>query len=501
MNRIASFSILRWISLLLIFIAIVLTLLQLATYSRVRANFPAGLEVAQIPIGGLDRQQAAERVLQAYAGPVEVHYSGAVIQIKPALVGYEIQLDSMLSAADLQRVNQPFWEGFWDYLWSRKQSVSPVPLRDNITNPQVQQRIKAYLKDEIAARYDQPAQPAQPVPGSVEFQPGQPGTTLDVERAATLIGDALRSPAARSVNLTYSSSSVPRPSIQNLQILIEQIIDLADFKGISEIYLKDMKTGQGLHFTYQTGQKSALPLDIAFSSWSTIKIPVMVSAFRKLNENPPEETLAQMQRMIERSDNTSTDRLAMTAIDENTAPLAVTQDLQTLGLNNTFWGGFFYPGAPLLKKYSTSANQRTDINTDPDIYAQATAGDLGTLLEDIYICAQDGGGAILAAFPDQVTQSECKQMINYLLMDKIAVLVQAGLPAEAQFAHKHGWATETKDGLIHTMADAGIAFTNANDYVLVIFVHDPNQIMWEAVNQMIAAISRAIYNFFNIQIQ
>jgi hypothetical protein len=51
------------------------------------------------------------------------------------------------------------------------------------------------------------------------------------------------------------------------------------------------------------------------------------------------------------------------------------------------------------------------------------------------------------------------------------------------------------------MADAGIAFTNANDYVLVIFVHDPNQIMWEAVNQMIAAISRAIYNFFNIQIQ
>jgi beta-lactamase class A len=376
MNQNRSFPFLRWFSIVLIFVALVLTILQLVSYSRIRANFPRGLTAAGVPIGGLDRQQAAERMLQAYAYQVEVHYGNAIIQIKPSAAGFELDLETMLGAADLQRVNQPFWEGFWDYLWNRTQAVTPVPLRSTIS----EERLRNYLMTEIAARYDQPPSPAAPIPGTVNFQPGQPGTTLDIDRAVAIIAEALRSPNSRVANLTYSKSTTPRPSLQNLQILMQQIIELSQFKGLVEVYLEDLQTNQVIHFTYQSGQKTSIPVNIAFSGWSTIKIPVMVSAFRRLGDPPSPDAIQLMERMIERSDNDSTDRLAASVIDKTMAPVLVTEDMQTLGLINTFWGGFFYPGAPLLKRYETPANLRTDVDTGPDPYDQATASELGMLL-------------------------------------------------------------------------------------------------------------------------
>jgi beta-lactamase class A len=73
-------------------------------------------------------------------------------------------------------------------------------------------------------------------------------------------------------------------------------------------------------------------------------------------------------------------------IDSNLAPLIVSEDMDRLGLDNTFWGGHFYVGAPLLRQnFETPANQRTDVNTGPDRYNQTTAADMGMLMEDIYL--------------------------------------------------------------------------------------------------------------------
>ena len=80
------------------------------------------------------------------------------------------------------------------------------------------------------------------------------------------------------------------------------------------------------------------------------------------------------------------------------------------------------PGAALLQRFSTPANQRTDIFTDPDVYNQTTALDMGMLLEDIYQCSQNGGGALSAVFPAEITQTECQAMITHLTRNKIAVL-------------------------------------------------------------------------------
>lgn len=487
-----SFPFLRWISIALFILAALLIVVQLVTYSRIRASFPLGTVIAGVPVGGLDQQQAAERLVQSYSFPVEVHYGSSVVQIRPSVVDFDLQLETMLAVADQQRVNQPFWSAFWDYLWNRLPTPTEVPLRATFS----EERLRIYLKDEIAARYDQPASAAQPVPGSTNFSAGSAGLTLDVDRAVTLIGDALRSPVARVVNLSVVSVSPPRPSFQNLQILLQQVIDASGFDGLTEVYLMDLQNGQELSFAYENG--ASLTPGIAFTAASTMKIPIMVSTYRRESEPLPADLGELMTLMIERSENDPADRLMEQVMDRNLGPLQVSDDLKELGLSSTFLAGYFYPGAPLLRSFSTPANQRTDVYTAPDVYNQTTAIEMGMLLEDIYQCAQSGGGTFAAVFPGEISQGECRQMINYLVLDKIGVLLQAGLPEGTQFAHKHGWVTDPTDGVIHTISDAGIIYTPGGNYIMTVYLYHPTQVIWDQANLMVAKLSIAAYNYYNL---
>jgi beta-lactamase class A len=484
---------LRWVSIVLIFLAVALSAVQLVRYSRIRTSFSPGMVIAGIPVGGLEIQQAAERLLQAYtAVPVEVHYRDAVIQIKPSVVGFTLDLESMMAAADLERVSSPFWTGFWDYLWNRVPVPQPVPLISALS----EERLRAYLQDEIVARYDQPPTAALPVPGSTSFQPGQAGTVLDVDRAVLLIGDAFRSPNARQVNLTFSRVSPPRPSMENLKILLEQIVQMGEYDGTLELYVNDLQTGQEVHFAYDQGQ--LVRPDIAFTAASTMKIPIMTSVFLREPEPLSQEANELLALMIEYSENGPADNLMETVLDQTTGPLMVSEDMQTIGLENTFLGGYFYPGAPLIKRYVTPANQRTDISTDPDIYNQTTPTDMGMLLEDIYHCAENGGGTFQAVYPNQLSQAECRTMIALLSKNRNGVLLEAGLPEATQIAHKHGWIIES-DNLMHTISDAGIVYSSGGNYVISLYMHDPQQLVWDRANILVSKISEAVFNYFNQQ--
>lgn len=489
-SRSGLLVLIRWASISFIFIAVLITVFELVRYSRIRNTFPSGMEIAAIPVGGLGQEQAAERLTQSYGVPVEIHYQGSIIQIKPAMLGFELDLTNMLTAADLQRVNQPFWKAFWDFLWNRTSAPTKIPLSANVS----ESRMRSYLQEEIATRYDTLPTAAQPIPGSTDFQPGTEGTTLDIDRAVILITDALRSPKARTVNLTFLATNSSQPSFQNLQIMLQQIIDKDQFTGLSEVYLLDLQNGQELHFAYQAGEQ--VSPDIAFTAASTIKIPIMVSVFRRIGDLPPENVTNLLELMIERSENDPADQLMEIVLDSSLGPLIVTEDMQQLGLVNTFLAGHFYMQAPLLQRFETPANTRTDISTDPDVYNQTTPVDMGMLLEDLYQCSQTGGGAFAAVFPGEITQSECQRMISYLSLNRIGVLIQSGMPDGNRLAHKHGWITEA-DGLIHTIGDVGIAYTPAADYILAIFMHDPEQLVWEPANFLMAKLSMAVYNFYN----
>jgi beta-lactamase class A len=121
---------------------------------------------------------------------------------------------------------------------------------------------------------------------------------------------------------------------------------------------------------------------------------------------------------------------------------------------------------------------------------------MGILMEDIYQCAELDGGALIAAFPEEITQQECGIMIDTLAKNQIAVLIQAGVPSGIEVAHKHGWANEN-DGLIHTIGDTAIVYTPGGNYVLTIFVNHPVQAVFDPVNALFADLSSAVYNFFN----
>ncbi len=297
------------------------------------------------------------------------------------------------------------------------------------------------------------------------------------------------------INLSLKEVTPPRPSLQNLQILLQQII-AENFDGLAEIYLQDVQTNQELHFA--VNKNEAVQSDIAFTAASTMKIPIMVSVFKRAKEPLPPTVGDQIILMIDRSDNPPADRLMSEVLDANVGPLVVSQDMAALGFQNTFLGGYFYQGAPLLKRFVTPANSRTDIITNPDQYNQTTPMEMGMLLGDMYECASIDGGAFPAAFQGEISQNECRQMIAYLAKNKIGVLLEAGLPEGTQFAHKHGWVTDTTDGVIHTMQDAGIVYSPGGNYVITVFLYHPVQVVFDPVNIMYAQLSRAIYNYFNL---
>ena len=90
-------------------------------------------------------------------------------------------------------------------------------------------------------------------------------------------------------------------------------------------------------------------------------------------------------------------------------------------------------------------------------------------------------------------------MVQYLGLNRIGVLIQAGVPAGVTVAHKHGWANEEQDGLVHTMGDAGIVYSAGGDYILSIYAYHPVQILFDQTNLLFANLSSAAYNYFNLE--
>lgn len=489
MRRRNTFGILRWVALILIFISFFLLGIQLIRYSRVRATLPPGLIVGGVPVGGLTSAQAGERLIQAYGIPIEMIYNNSLIQVRPSSVGFTINLETMLAAADLQRITQNFWSGFWSYLWNTLPVPQPVPLSAAVS----EERLVDYLEAEIVPRYDIPAKEPIPEQGGSRFTQGEPGRELDIPRSVALISEALMSPANRSVTLPYTRTIPARASSQNLGYMIRQILERNRFDGVAEFYIMDLNTREEINFAFDN--LASVPTDVAFTAASTIKIPIMVYVYIYHDDPLSAEIDKELKTMIEISENQPADAL-LESIGGTLAPISFSEDLQKMGLKNTFLGGFFYPGASLLARFETPANQRTDVNTYPDVYNQTTASEISAVLDDIYQCANYNGGTLRAVFGDTVKQEECVRMLDLLSANKTAVLLEAGIPENTRVAHKHGWILEN-DGLIHSISDAGIVYSPNATYIFTLFLYHPTQLVFDPANVMVSQISGAVYQFFN----
>ena len=96
-------AILRGVSILFLTGALILGIVSLIGYSRQRNNYPVGMSIAGVPVGGLTPAEASQRLLEVYTSPVEVLYNDAIIHIDPGVVGFEADVETMLAAADLSR--------------------------------------------------------------------------------------------------------------------------------------------------------------------------------------------------------------------------------------------------------------------------------------------------------------------------------------------------------------------------------------------------------------
>jgi hypothetical protein len=488
--------ILRGVSILFLTAALILSIVSLVRYSRQRSAYPAGMNIAGVPVGGLSPAEASQRLLEVYTSPVEVLYGGAVIHIDPAVVGFQPDIETMLAAADLSRTGGSFWGGYWDYLWNRKPPETTIPLSAVLS----EERLREYLTNEIAARYDLPPAPAVPIPGSATFVAGQPGQTLDINRAALLVGDALRSPKNRSVALTFTRSSAARPTLETLSTLLKQIIGVSDFDGLIGFYMVDLQTGQEIHFAINNKQEISVEPDIAFSASSTMKIPVVASYLINKGSDLSPGIANSISQTLGKSSNDATD-IVLSAIDPNRGPVIVTNDMKAIGLQSTFLAGFFTNPAYLLPSIPvTPGNSRTDVTTEPDPYSQTTPSEMGVLLRDIYQCAQNGGGALIAAFPDKVNPETCQLLIDFMAQDKLGSLIQGGVPDGTLVPHKHGY-VPASDGIIHDISDVGIVYSPGGNFVLSIYTYHPVTNIWDITNPLFINLTQAVYNYFNVSVE
>ena len=486
-------SSLRWLpavfgGLFLLF-ALLIAVVDYASFQKPQSVYPNGISVEGIPLGGLDHARAEARLTEAFSVPVELRYQQARIQFTPTELGFSPDYTATIAELDKNLPKRSWFK----HLWGKTEATNPLdlPLIAEVDLDQTQ----AFLTQVIPPRYDQPATATVPILYSTNYQPGQPGYSL--QSLATAVDDikaALLSPDQRVVSLDVQETPALPLDRANLEIFLKQTIQLEKFNGLIEVYQRDLTTGEIMHIALRANQN--VTPDVAYSAASTIKIPIMLSAMRRLEEPLPSQASNWMFQMIADSLNPPADGLMKAYMDNDSGPLMVTADLRELGYQNTFLAGYFEPGSPLLERISTPANQRRDIFLDPDFYNQTVPSETGDLLWKIYRCANQNE----PMFGGQVTPSECQQMLSYLLENRIHALIEAGLPPEGRAAHKHGW-TNDLDGLIHTISDSGVVYTPGGDYVLVIFAYTENQFLYDTANQLFAKLSQSIYNAYNPQNQ
>lgn len=476
----------------LLFLSAVLLIISKDMFYSQCNILPENSKAGPLNIGGLTISEAMEEIKTLSSIPLELKYQESLIQVNPEQFSFKIDIEKARSELESKASEICSSRTFVNSLF-REQKREPISI--DLESGADEEKIESFLRNEIIVRYDQPAVAKYPDLNGSGFYSGHPGYQLDIEKAVEMIQQALTSFDHQPIDLPIINIPEPSSSLTNLEILLSSVVDQnQDPDQITEIYLLDPKTGEEFDIARQN--KSNLIPEIAFTAASTIKIPIMISAFKHLDEKPSAVVSRQLELMITESKNEQTDWLLKNVIGGETAPLEVTKDIRALGFQNTFLAGYFYLGAPLLDLIETPANTRTDINLKPDIYNQTTAKDIGLLLYLIYQCDLYGNGKLIETFPNEITQSECNDMMTLLKNNHLPYLISAGIPDGIPIAHKHGWIEES-DGLLHTMSNVAAVYSPGSDYILSIYTYHPQNLIFEKGNVLFSRISSAVYGFFN----
>ena len=492
-RRRAGFPVLQSFSILLTVAALGLLIYFLVTFSRREQELPAGVTVAGINVGQLSERNAVARWERAYAEPILLVYANDLgahpIHLHPDQVGWRISSEPMLAGALFSgQEGGGFWRRFLDFLLGVELSVSKdIPLvadyQDNA--------LEAFLRD-VAARYDdRPGSPTFDLE-TLAIYPGGSGYALDVSAAMPAVDAALRSASQRVVNLPVTPHGNQDLSLDTLRALIINYLDsrgfIYDGQGtVASVYILDLVSGDEIDILG----------DVAYSAASTIKMPIIIEYFRQLSREPTAGEAWLIANSLLCSNNSSSN-LIMEILGGNdifTGLRRVTDTLQAINATNTYISAPFYLGVEgqqlgSIPPPATAPNQT--FSTEPDPFNQTTAADMGSIFSQIYDCAHYDSGLALTLPEGQITQQECRRMLEVTSAVDLERLLQGGIPPDARISHKNGW-------IFDTVGDAGIVYSpNGRHYVISVFLWERTEFQdYEKLWPLVEEISRAAWNFFN----
>lgn len=489
--------------------ALILAALQLARFAATRNVLQTDVTVGGVPVGGLPLAQAVKSWETIYAQPVEIDYGNSPILLYPSQLGFFVKSDQLRSQVESRAAGtNSYWLDFWNYLWQRPAAPVDIPLASDYQTA----KLHDFLND-LAARYELRASGAHFDLSTLTFGSGANGARIDIDASMPLIDQALKRPTGRKVALPLKTEGARDATMATLHDAILQYMKNVSYLGSTGISFNGPQTAGGVMvIDLQSGQEMAINGDVAFSSLSTVKIPILLNIFRTLGDNPNlmknddnwNGIRWQMASSILCSNNDASNALIQEA---GTGPEQISQlkeglqqviaTTMALGAKNTFVDAPIDVGDPKLHfnigAPKTSPDKTVNAHADP--YSQTTPSDMATLLKELYDCATYGSG-LRTFFPDRYTQLSCKRMIELMSGNITGRLIELGAPPGTRIAHKNGWGVD--DGA--DVSDAAIVYSPGGTYILVVYLwetHVENGVgsldLWQALE----GLSRVTYNYFN----
>lgn len=461
---------------ILLLLALIAAALLAAPYIRYRRSagvIPGWVRLGGLTVSGATEGEVAAALNRGLTEPLEVYYGAQRILLRPETVGFRAAAEAMIAEAQTYDTPGRLIRYLVEDSLARAPHTVDIPLRYTVDAA----ALDGWLAD-IAARYDRPPGAPRPVVETLTLAPGTAGVALDVAASRARLLAALARPTERVVHLAVAETPAPPLDIAALAALLQARLD--QFPGIASAWL---------HFL-PTGEEVAINADVAYAGTSTLKIPILTQLYRKLDTAPDPDTAKIISETMQLSGN-FTANLMLGIIgdgDWNAGVRAMNQSFKTLGMKNTFMAAPYDRKLPTDPHIVTEANSRTDLNTKPDPYMQTTPRDIGSALQMLVACSE-GGGALIAAYGDQITPAECQQALDFMALNEMKEMLVGGLPAGAKAVHKHGYVPDTH-------GDVAAIWGPAGPYVLTVFLYRPTWLEWHISNPTMQDMARATWNFF-----
>ncbi len=484
------------ISIVLLAMAGGLFIIELTRFSQREARLPAGITVGGVRVGNLTEMEATSRINEAYTAPITLYYQDAPINLNPDAIGYDVNTPVMIAQArSAAETGSGFWGRFINYLLGQEErTLEDIDLQADYQRNELRDRL-----EEIARIYDRPEGSVAYDLNTLTISSGDVGYQMDIEGAMIAVDRALRSPDQRAVDLPIIGGESAAASLTVLEEMIRAYLDQQGFiydgnNSVASIFVMDLTTGAEVN----------IQGDVAYSAASTSKVPILIDYFRQIERTPNQDDAWLMANSLLCSANSTSNLIMETILGGGNifAGLAsVTNTAQYIGAQNTFLTAPFIDGSANQQLGAIAApdtQPNPAFNTYADAFNQTTAVDMGSMFALLYDCEQHGSG-LLAAYPDEITQTECRQMLELMSANDLQRLLQAGIPADVRISHKNGWIPGRLAGARGAMvADAGVVYSpNGRDYVISVYLWEETDgtgfDRWELVEE----ISRMVWNYFN----